>query len=69
MATKTVKHRGYEIVISSPDNDGSRWRVVISPPDKSEPLTMPTFATEESATEEAMATVNEVLGGPAKSGA
>jgi hypothetical protein len=61
MKPTSIRYRGYQIIIQSPDDPADRCGVVIWPPGKRAPIPMPSYVSEDAAIRVARRTVDQLL--------
>jgi len=62
VTTTAIEYRGYEIIITSPVGQTGQWRVLIWPLKRGPPIPMPTYASENEATQAAPSVIDQRLG-------
>jgi hypothetical protein len=62
VTTTAIEYRGYEIIITSPVGRTGQWRVLIWPLKRGPPIPMPTYASENEATQAARSVIDQRLG-------
>ena len=61
MGARTVRYRGYQLVIQPPLSAIGRWHALVWPPSKEPPTIMPAQESEESAVRDAQKAVDRML--------
>jgi hypothetical protein len=61
VATTAIEYRGYEIIITPPDGPTGQWSVLIWPLKRGALIPMPTYASENEATQAARSAIDQRL--------